>query len=105
MSPRIMKVLSFLVISLLLVAGNAVAKNKDGNIKKVKGTENIMGSPSRTHFNINSISTWIYNNGDSDIKPDGNSGFIYPKGSNKAALPAIHPPMHLALRSALHSIG
>ncbi len=86
MSPRIMKALSFLVISLLLVAGSIVAKNKDGNVKKVKGTENIMGSPSRTHFNINQVSTWIYNDGQSDIKPDGNSGFIYPKGSNKAAV-------------------
>ncbi len=85
MSPRIMKVLSFLVISLLLVAGNSVAKNKDGDAKKVKGTENIMGSPSRTHFNINNISTWVYNDGKADII-DGASGFIYPKGSNKAAI-------------------
>ena len=41
----------------------------------------ISGSPSRTQFNINNISTWIYNNGDQDIQPTGHSGFIYPKGS------------------------
>ncbi len=85
MSPRIMKVLSFLIV-ILLAAGSMVAKEKDGNVKKVKGTENIMGSPSRTHFNINNVSTWLYNNGESDIKPDGNSGFIFPKGSNQAAV-------------------
>ena len=39
-----------------------------------------------THFNINNISTYVYNNGDADISPTGNSGFIYPKGEHKAAV-------------------
>ncbi len=87
MNPRMMKILSPLLILLFVFAGNTFAEGKDGNrLGKVTGTDNIMGSPSRTLFNINNISTWIYNNGDSDIKPSGNSGFIYPKGSNKAAV-------------------
>ncbi len=87
MNPRMMKILSPILILLFVFVGNSFAEGKDGNrLGKVTGADNIMGSPSRTHFNINSISTWIYNNGDSDIKPSGNSGFIYPKGSNKAAV-------------------
>jgi len=86
MSPRINKILSFYMLVLFLVVGNIMAKDVDGKVKKVKGTENIMGSPSRTHFNVNSVSTWLYNNGDSDIKPDGNSGFVFPKGSNKTVV-------------------
>lgn len=87
MNPRMMKILSSLLILLLTFAGSILAEGKGGQrLGKVTGTDNIMGSPSRTHFNINSVSTWIYNNGKSDIKPSGNSGFIYPKGSNKAAV-------------------
>ena len=87
MNPRMMKILSSLLVLLFSFVGNAFAEGKDGSkLGKVTGTENIMGSPSRTLFNINNVSTWIYNNGDSDIKPSGNSGFIYPKGSNKAAV-------------------
>jgi len=41
---------------------------------------------SHTLFNINNISTWIYNNGISDNNPDGKSGFEYPKGSGKTAV-------------------
>ena len=54
----------------------------DGN-SKLKKTTYLTHS---TKFNINNISTWIYNNGDADIRPDGNSGFEYPKGSHKAAI-------------------
>ena len=39
-----------------------------------------------TFFNINNISTNIWNNGDADHSPIGNSGFIYPKGSDKRAV-------------------
>ncbi|MFZ1289822.1 MAG: T9SS type A sorting domain-containing protein [Melioribacteraceae bacterium] len=46
----------------------------------------ITSEKDRTKFNINRISTFIYNNGDTDISPDGNSGFEYPKGENKAAV-------------------
>ena len=36
-------------------------------------------------FSINRISTYIYNDGIADILPNGNSGFEFPKGSNRAA--------------------
>lgn len=79
-------IICLFVISLLFLTTNIIAKNKVDGTKKIEKTKNIMGSPSRTHFNINNISTWIYNDGQSDNKPDGNSGFIFPKGSNKAAV-------------------
>ncbi|MCW8849898.1 MAG: hypothetical protein OQJ81_07960, partial [Melioribacteraceae bacterium] len=71
----------------LILLFTAVQLGAEGNSKgKDARLSKTAGSPSRTHFNINNVSTWIYNNGDSDIKPDGNSGFIFPKGSNLAAI-------------------
>ncbi|MBN1638928.1 MAG: hypothetical protein JW866_08165 [Ignavibacteriales bacterium] len=43
-------------------------------------------TPSYTHFSINNVTTWIRNDGESDINPNGNSGLVYPKGSNKTAV-------------------
>lgn len=83
MRYNILKTL-FLVLFVAFSAAEITAEGvKDGN-----GTQlsKVAGSPSRTHFNINNISTWIYNNGNSDIKPDGNSGLIFPKGSNLGAV-------------------
>jgi len=45
-----------------------------------------MGEPSYTKFNINNISTWFKNDGESDINQNGNSGFVYPKGSWRTAV-------------------
>ncbi|MFA7421770.1 MAG: T9SS type A sorting domain-containing protein [Melioribacteraceae bacterium] len=36
-------------------------------------------------FNINRISTYIYNDGIADIQQNGNTGFEFPKGSSKGA--------------------
>ena len=41
---------------------------------------------SYTHFNINKISTWVYNDGTTDENKNGNSGFEYPKGTGKTAI-------------------
>jgi len=38
--------------------------------------------PHYTKFNINNISTYIYNNGKADYT-GANSGFVFPKGSGK----------------------
>lgn len=47
----------------------------------------IQGNPIRTHFNINQISTVLYFDGISDIDEyQANSGFVYPKGTGKAAI-------------------
>ena len=49
---------------------------------------NTLGEPSYTRLNLNNISTAFYNNGMSDINPDMNSGFFYPKGMGKTAIHA-----------------
>ncbi|MBL1213012.1 MAG: T9SS type A sorting domain-containing protein [Ignavibacteriae bacterium] len=58
-----------------------VAESKEEEINK-----NVNGTPSRAYLNINNISTQFVNNGDSDLKSDGNSGFIFPKESSKTAV-------------------
>ncbi|MBI9071814.1 MAG: T9SS type A sorting domain-containing protein [Melioribacteraceae bacterium] len=76
--------ISIKVITIILLTACVISANngdcKQTNLKKTKGT------PSRTTFNINNISTFIYNNGDCDIQPTGDSGFEYPKGSGKYAI-------------------
>jgi hypothetical protein len=63
-----------------LVTGIRAEGESKGKAAKVTGT------PVRTYLNINNLSTQIYNDGNSDIDPSGNSGLIYPKGSNKGAV-------------------
>lgn len=41
------------------------------------------GLPVYAKFNINNISTWIKNNGQQDINPNGSSGVTYPISENK----------------------
>ncbi|OGU66720.1 MAG: hypothetical protein A2499_15315 [Stygiobacter sp. RIFOXYC12_FULL_38_8] len=73
--------IKFFIYMLVLALPFALsAKGGDGKNQLRK----TLGSPSSTRFNINNTSTWIYNNGSSDIQPNGNSGFIFPKFSNKA---------------------
>ena len=55
-------------------------------INELQDLNKISSSTHWTKFNINNISTFIYNNGNADISPDGNSGFEYPKGSNKTTV-------------------
>jgi hypothetical protein len=50
------------------------------------GNNSVTGSPVYKKFNINDISTWIKNDGESDINPNGNSGFEYPRTSGKTAI-------------------
>jgi hypothetical protein len=71
--------LFFISISVLLFA-------EDGNKKDSKSLNKTQGTPVRTFLNINGLSTQIYNDGNSDITPDGNSGVIFPKGSGKTAV-------------------
>jgi len=59
---------------------------KGGGDKKVSSIQSINGEPSYTKFNINKISTWFKNDGESDITIQGNAGLTYPKGSNKTAV-------------------
>lgn len=70
----------FIYMLVLTLPFALLAKGGDGKTQLKK----TQGSPSYTRFNINNVSTYIYNNGSSDIQPNGNSGFIFPKYSNKA---------------------
>ncbi len=84
---KISNLIIYLIISfIMLFTINIISKEKPNSLQKTKQTSDIMGNPSSTIFNINNISTWIYNNGDSDNSSSGQSGFVFPKGSNKAAV-------------------
>jgi len=85
MSMKTNKIYLFFLffISILLISSEQFAEG----IKKEKNSlRKIEGSPARTYLNINNVSTLIYNDGNSDIDPSGNSGAIFPKGSGKAAV-------------------
>ncbi|MGE5457528.1 MAG: hypothetical protein ACM3RX_04175, partial [Methanococcaceae archaeon] len=69
----------YFLTAALLVYGEGDNKNKTNGIKKTTG------NPVRTFMDINNLSTYIYNDGNSDIDQNGNSGLIYPKGSGKTA--------------------
>jgi hypothetical protein len=61
--------------------GRAEGSKKDGG-KNLRKTAQV----SYTYLDVNNISTYFYNNGDSDLGPNSNSGFVYPKGSGKTAV-------------------
>ena len=73
----------FILLGILLITTEHFA---EGDKSEGNSLKKIQGSPSRTYMNINNVSTLIYNNGNSDIDPSGNSGAVFPKGSGKAAV-------------------
>ncbi|MGD8778230.1 MAG: T9SS type A sorting domain-containing protein [Ignavibacteria bacterium] len=81
MKKNIIKNLLYILFPLLVIGfvNNNYAKGEKGG-----GLKKTTGSPAETKLNINRISTYFVNNGDSDY--DGSdSGFEYPKGSNDKA--------------------
>jgi len=62
-----------------------MALAKGGGNKSTRLNKSL-GEPVYTKININNISTWIKNDGETDINQNGNSGFVFPKGSNKTAV-------------------
>jgi len=62
-----------------------MALAKGGGNKSARLNKSL-GEPVYTKININNISTWIKNDGETDINQNGNSGFVFPKGSNKTAV-------------------
>ena len=66
-------------IVLVLVAFSAVVFAEGENQKK-PSLNKTLGTPVYTKININNISTWIKNDGESDINQNGNSSFTFPKG-------------------------
>ncbi|MFZ1290014.1 MAG: hypothetical protein WAR79_07985, partial [Melioribacteraceae bacterium] len=73
----------FLYPFLFVFSYTLIIGSNDETTKKLKKTA-IKNHYSK--FNINNISTFIYNDGNADIDPNGNSGFIYPAGSYKSAV-------------------
>ncbi|MBN2572658.1 MAG: hypothetical protein JXA68_11060 [Ignavibacteriales bacterium] len=69
------------ILLIILIISNVYSQDK-----KNQEVSKCYGTPSYTHFNINNISTWIKNDGESDINQNGNSGLEYPKGSGKTAV-------------------
>lgn len=71
------------VIILLSCSGFAAGKNGGEKTKKLNKTD---GAVLYTHFNINNISTFIFNNGEADIGSNRGSGLFYPKGGDMTAV-------------------
>lgn len=67
---KFLKMFFFLLI-ILKVLISAEVKNSQ--------SRTLTYTPSISKFNINRISTFIYNNGIADKSPDDNAGFIFPK--------------------------
>ncbi len=73
----------FTISILFLAQAFSLAEGDEKNKSRLnKPTEQV----TRAFLDINSISTQFFNNGISDIDPNGNSGFVFPKGSGKTAV-------------------
>jgi len=75
-------IIFFIVLLNSSFSSISLNKIKDSDRKLSKTNETVNYS----FFDVNNISTYIYNNGEADTKPDGNSGFVFPKGTNKRAV-------------------
>ena len=73
----------YLVLTFILLSANVNVRAEGVNGKKGKVLNKTTGSPAATKFNINNISTFFYDNGDSDVSNKGASGFQFPIGSGK----------------------
>jgi len=80
------KLIRYLSVALILVAFSTMAFAKGGGDRKSSTLNKTLGTPVYTKFNINNISTWIKYDGETDINQNGNSGLVFPKGSNKTAV-------------------
>ena len=75
-----------LVISILFSAIFLFSNLPAQNTNKSRMNKISADTTKLSKFNINNISTYIYNNGIADIKPNGNSGLMYPKNSGATAI-------------------
>lgn len=81
-----MKIIRYLSLALILIAFTTMTLAKGGGERNSTRLNKSLGEPVYTKININNISTWIKNDGETDINQNGNSGFVFPKGSNKTAV-------------------
>ncbi|MCF8262780.1 MAG: hypothetical protein K9J12_18520, partial [Melioribacteraceae bacterium] len=84
LTPQNVNIRFLIIVLILVLISSSILEaqeyQKPDNLRK----EDI--SPFYTQLNINNISTWVMNNGEQDINPNGNSGYEYPKGSNKQVI-------------------
>ena len=78
-----MKTVLLIICSLFIISFTTFSQ---GDKKDKTGARKITDKTTYTFLDINNIATYFYNNGVSDITPNGNSGFVYPKGSGKTAV-------------------
>ncbi|HED37347.1 MAG TPA: hypothetical protein ENI76_03760, partial [Ignavibacteria bacterium] len=78
----------FTIVSLLFVLlfSFPTTAFSQGDKKDKTGLQKVTDHKTYTFLDINNISTYFYNNGWSDTTPNGNSGFVYPKGTGKTAV-------------------
>ena len=69
-----------LLTSLAFVLCMTTVISASGGSKKL---HKVAGTPNYTKLNINNISTYIRNNGDSDLDNNNQAGFEFPKRSSK----------------------
>jgi hypothetical protein len=79
------KLIRYLSVTLILLAFSAMVIAKGTGERKNPTLNKSQGAPVYTKININNVSTWIKNDGETDINQNGNSGLVFPKGSNKPA--------------------
>jgi len=77
------KFLQILILLTLIISNSLYPK---GDKKDKTNLRKVTDQKTYTFMDINNISTYFYNNGWSDITPNGNSGFVYPKGTGKTAV-------------------
>ncbi len=76
-----MKNLCFILVFMLWGSLIILAQKKNK-----KSVNSLNDNPTETYLNMNNISSVFSNDGTSDIKSNGDAGFIYPKGSGKTAI-------------------
>jgi hypothetical protein len=71
----------FILLLLIVINSGAVsyAQKKPNN----RNNAQVLSAALYTMMNINNISTYFYNNGLSDVSPNQDAGFVYPKGTAK----------------------
>ncbi|MCF8412243.1 MAG: hypothetical protein K9G44_02420 [Melioribacteraceae bacterium] len=89
LTPQNVNIRFLIIVLILVLISSSILEAQEYQKPDNRGKDE--GEPSSTLFNLNNISTWIYNNGFQDKSPDGDSSFEYPKGSKK----------HLILHSGL----
>lgn len=75
-----------MIIILLFGYSFEIKAENDKKATKEYGKNKDAGYPVYKKFIIDNISTWIKNDGEADINPNGNSGFEYPRMSGKTAI-------------------